>query len=99
MPRLPENMCKRPGRRAYYFRRRIAGGKKRKEQWVSLGTDFEEACRRLRQLQAGDALPRSQVTVKLAAKRWLQHYIATTRQLKGRITTASRAAPTAGPAG
>ena len=39
MPKLPENMCRRRGRRAYYFRRRIEG----KDRWVSLGANFEEA--------------------------------------------------------
>ncbi len=86
MPQLPENMCRRPGRRAYYFRSRIDG----KDRWVSLGVDFEEACRELRRLQAGNAAPRSNLTVKLAAERWLVQYVAISRQPKGQITTRSR---------
>jgi integrase len=86
MPKLPENMCRRAGRKAYYFRSRING----KDRWASLGTDYEEACRKLRQLQAGDAVPRSELTVKLAAERWLQQYVATSRQPKGQVTTKSR---------
>ena len=86
MPKLPENMCRRPGRKAYYFRSLIDG----KDRWVSLGDDFEEACRQLRKLQAGDAVPRTDLTVKLAAERWLQQYIATSRQPKGQVTTKSR---------
>ena len=86
MPKLPENMCRRPGRRAFYFRGRIDG----KDRWVSLGTDFEEACRKLRELQSGDAVPRKALTVKLAAERWLDQYVATSRQSKGQLTAASR---------
>ena len=86
MPKLPENMCRRPGRKTYYVRGRVDG----KDRWVSLGSDFEEACRKLRQLPAGDAVPRSELTVKLAAERWLQQYVATSRQPKGQVTTRSR---------
>lgn len=86
MPKLPENMCRRSGRKAYYFRARVEG----KDRWVSLGTDYEEACHRLRQLQAGDTVPRSELTVKLAAERWLQQYVATSRQPSGQVTTKSR---------
>jgi len=86
MPKLRENMCRRPGRKAYYFRGRIDG----KDRWISLGQNFEEACRRLRQLQAGDGVPRSELTVKLAAERWLKQYIATQRQPKGQVQTKSR---------
>ncbi len=86
MPKLPENMCRRPGRKAYYFRSLIDG----KDRWVSLGDDFEEACRELRKLQAGNAVPRTDLTVKLAAERWLQQYIATSRRPKGQVTTKSR---------
>jgi integrase len=86
MPKLPENMCRRPGRNAYYFRGRVGG----KDRWVSLGTDLEEACRKLRQLQAGEAVPRRALTVRLAAERWLEQYVATSRQPKGQVTTRSR---------
>ena len=78
MPKLPENMCRRPGRKAYYFRALVDG----KDRWVSLGSDYEEACRQLRQLQAGGVVPRSDLTVKLAAERWLLQYVATSRQPK-----------------
>jgi len=86
MPRLPENMMRRGGRRAYYFRKRVEG----KDKWISLGTDFEAACRRLRQLQGGEGLPRTDLTVKLAAERWLQQYVATAREPKGQLITRSR---------
>lgn len=86
MPKLPENMCRRPGRKAYYFRRQVNG----KDRWVSLGTDFDEACHKLRQLQAGDAVPRNALTVKIAAERWLQQYVATSRQPKCQVTTRTR---------
>jgi integrase len=86
MPKLPENMCRRPGRKAYYFRALVDG----KDRWVSLGSDYEEACRQLRQLQAGGVVPRSDLTVKLAAERWLLQYVATSRQPKDQVTTKSR---------
>ena len=35
-------------------------------------------------------MPRSELTVKLAAERWLQQYVATSRQPSGQVTTKSR---------
>jgi integrase len=41
-------------------------------------------------MQSGDAMPRSELTVKLAAERWLTQYVATQRQPKGQVQTRSR---------
>jgi integrase len=86
LPRLPENMCRRKGRKAYYFRRRMEG----KDRWVSLGTNYEEACRKLRRLQGGEHLAAGELTVKIAAERWRVQYVATTRQEKGQVLTKTR---------
>jgi integrase len=78
MPKLPRNMIKRSDRPGYWFRR-MEGGKVR---WQSLGTDYDDACRQLRELKRTDT-PIVHVTVSEAAKRWLASYVATSRNEKG----------------
>lgn len=73
MPKLPKFLIKRG--RSYYFRRTING----REARISLGTDYEEACRRLRSLKREDALPSVSVTLGDAARRWLSGYVPTVR--------------------
>src|SRR5262245_471318 len=81
MPKLPRNMVKRKGRPGFYFRRKRYGH----TTWVALGTDYQDACRRLRSLKTGELkTPRVDLTVGEAAKKWLASYIATTRNEKGR---------------
>lgn len=86
MPKLPRNMIKRKGRGGYYFRKRFAG----RDVWIALGTDFSEAKEKLKKLRNDDHVPRSDVTVADAAKRWLQQYIATARNEKQQETAAAR---------
>lgn len=86
MPKLPRNMIKRKERGGYYFRKRFAG----RDVWVALGTDFSEAKEQLKKLRNEDRLPRSDVTVVDAARRWLQQYIATARNEKQQVMAASR---------
>ena len=73
MPKLPSGMFKRKGR-GYYTRRWVDG----KDRWVSLGTDYDEACSKLRQVSSRE-VPPLQVSVKDAAKQWLESYVATNR--------------------
>src|SRR5262245_19000460 len=80
MPKLPRNMVKRKGRPGFYFRKKRHGH----TTWVSLGTDYQEACRRLRSLKTGEQkTPRVGLAVEHAAKQWLESYIATTRNKDG----------------
>lgn len=79
MPKLPTNMIRRKDRPGYWFRG-LLGGKVRQ---VSLGTDYQDACRRLRSLKS-DGLPRADLTVGVAAERWLDLYVKTNRVPSGR---------------
>lgn len=72
MPRLPSNMIKRG--RVFYFRQ-LVGGRDRR---ISLGTDYDEARRRLRSLKR-DGVPQASGTVDDAARRWLSSYVPTVR--------------------
>jgi integrase len=60
--------------RGYYTRRWVDG----KDRWISLGSDYEKACEKLREA-SGREVPPLQVSVKDAAKRWLESYVATNR--------------------
>jgi len=73
MPKMPRNMFKRG--RTYYFRQMVDG--KRKKQ--SLGTDYEEACRRLRSLKREGASLLPSVSVEDAARRWLSSHVPNVR--------------------
>jgi integrase len=75
VPKLPRNMVRRKGRPGFHFRRRRHG----RTTWIALGSDYEEACRRLRSLKTEEEKPRVELTVRDAAERWLESYIATTR--------------------
>lgn len=88
MPKLPRNMVRRKDRPGYYFRRKSRG----KVVWLALGTDYEDACRRLRSLKRGEeGTPVSVLTVREAAERWLATYIASARNEKGQHLAARRA--------
>jgi integrase len=64
--------------RSYYLRIRENYG----DRWVSLGSDYEKACQRFREVKTGKA-PVNRLTVEKAAERWLETYIPTKRSGKG----------------
>ncbi len=84
MAKLPRGMFKRKGR-GYYTRRWVRG----KDRWISLGTDFDEACRKLREASKSE-VPVVRLTVRDAAEKWLQMYVATTRSAKQQRMAAQR---------
>jgi integrase len=77
-------MFKRDGR-GYYTRRRVGG----KDRWISLGADFDAASRKLRELDQRDR-PMVQISVREAAKRWLDSYIATNRNAESQSNAVQR---------
>ena len=83
MPRLPRGMVRK--RNAYYLR----SYKKGQETWSPLGSEFELACAKLRQLREQPILP-SRGTVAQLAERWLTAYVATARNEKGQRITRQR---------
>jgi len=83
MPRLPSNMIKRG--RVFYFRQLVDGADKR----ISLGSDYEQACRRLRSLKR-DGVPLASGTVLDAARRWLSTYVPTVRGERDQRLAAQR---------
>ena len=60
-----------------------------RDRWVALGTDFDVASQKLRKLDCRD-LPRVQMTMQQAAKKWLESYIATKRRPKDQRTAEQR---------
>ena len=84
MPKLPKGMFQRG--RSYYVRLRVDG----KDVWRSLGTDYSEAGRKLRQLRSGAMPLNGRLAVVEAAGRWLESYIATSRNEKGLSQAAAR---------
>lgn len=85
MPKLPRNMVRRKGKKGYYFRQVIAG----RVVVRSLGSDYEEACRRLRSLKRED-VPLPSATVAEAARRWLSVYVPTARGERDQRLAAQR---------
>jgi integrase len=73
MPKLPKNMVRRGS--AFYLRQVINGRPVR----VSLGTDYEEARRRLRSLKTS-GVSETTLTVAQGAERWLKSHVATSRR-------------------
>lgn len=95
MPKLPTNMVRRPGRRGYYYRKKTAG----KITWIALGTHYNEALHRLREIQGQtNQVPRSEMTVTDAAKRWVATYLPTARSPKQQKIAAVRCERYLGPA-
>jgi integrase len=70
-------MLRRKDRPGYWFRGLIDG----RIRQVSLGTDYTEALRRLRSLKT-DGPPKSEITLREAAKQWLASYVPTARSGK-----------------
>jgi len=85
VPKLPTNMIRRNDRPGYWFRGVLQG----KLRQISLGTDYSEACRRLRSLKS-DGLPRADLTVSVAAERWLEMYVRARRNTMGYRDVRSR---------
>jgi integrase len=75
VPKLPRNMIRRKGKPGYYFRQKVAG----RVVVRTLGSDYEQACKRLRSLKLDD-IPLESSTVSVAARRWLSVYVATERR-------------------
>jgi len=76
MPRLPKGMVRK--RHAFYLRTYTKGD----ETWTPLGSDYEVACARLKQLRERPIVP-NRGTVSQVADRWLSAYVATARNEKG----------------
>src|SRR6266487_3330760 len=77
MPKPLKNLVRRAGRPGWYFRKMFAG----RVTWIALGKDHEDACRKVRSLKT-DGPPKPKVTVRGAALRWLECYIAVHRGLR-----------------
>ena len=87
MPKLPKGMFRRKGRPGWYMRLFRGGG----ERWVSLGADFAKACDNARALGAGLTIsPNMAGSVSAACGRWLESYIATSRNERGQKLAAQR---------
>jgi len=82
MPKLPRNMVKIG--RSFYFRRMVNGRVVKR----SLGMDYQEAVNRLRSLK--NDVPVARISVEEAASQWLEGYIATVREPRGRKLAAQR---------
>lgn len=85
MPRLLKGMFKRG--KSFYVRHRD----NYRDRWVSLGSDYEEACRKLREVRRGKA-PVGQKRVEDAVDGWLESYVPTARNEKGVRLARQRAA-------
>ena len=83
MPRLPNGMFKRESR----FDTRVRKGYR--DRWVSLGADYDEACRKLRELHS-NPISLSRMTVTEAAKKWVEQYVKQSRTAYGQKQTQSR---------
>src|SRR5437773_3926631 len=86
VPQLPKNMMRRKGRPGYWYQKRIGT----KKVCRFLGTEYNEALTRLKQLQ-GSKVSLIELTVSAAVKRWLASYIETSRNEKGRVLAKVRA--------
>src|SRR2546428_3685874 len=71
---------------SYYIRLRENGG----DRWVSLGPDYDVACRRVRKIRRGN-IPGNRITVEEAAGKWLEGYVPTARNEKGVKLASQRA--------
>ena len=76
MPKLLKGMFRRGS--SFYVRLR----ENYRDRWVSLGADYEEACRRLREMRRGKA-PVGKRRVEDAVDGWLKGYVPTARNAKG----------------
>jgi integrase len=74
-------------RRGRSWYTRVHGGGQ--DRWISLGADYEQACRRLREIR-GDESRQAPITVAEAATRWLEIYVRTARNPKNQQITRQR---------
>jgi|SRR5438067_4209288 len=88
MPKLPRNMVRRSGRPGYYFRRKSHG----RVTWIALGSDYEDACRRLRSLKSQQQPSARSQTVRDIAREWLTTYVPAARNAKGAALAGRRVA-------
>ena len=84
MPRMPRGIIKREGR-GYYLRKRING----KPRWISLGTDPDEAKRKLVEGRVS-VTATVRATVAQVADRWLRERIQVTRAEESAIKARTR---------
>lgn len=84
MPKLPKGMFKRG--ESYYTRLRKGG----RDVWRSLGSDYREACRLLREAQGGRSVTVDRTTVSQAAQKWLDLYVKGRRNEKGLTLATTR---------
>src|SRR5881296_419043 len=84
MPRLPKGMVRK--RNAYYLR----SYKKGEDIWTPLGSEYDVACARLKQLREQPVLP-SRGTVSQVVDQWLTAYVATARAEKSARLARQRA--------
>src|SRR5262245_14550677 len=80
VPRLPKGMFQRPNRSGYYVRVSVGRGKRR---WVSLGSDLEEAKRKLRKIRNRGLLTATRMTIGQLAQMWLDEVVKVRRSDKG----------------
>jgi len=83
MPKPPRGLFKNGP--SWYVR--LRDGKR--DKWVCLGRDYQDACRRLREIRTKD-IPRTRLTVSDASKKWLESYVQTARNEKGRVLAKAR---------
>lgn len=76
MPRLMKGMFRRKSSNSFYVRFRENG----RDRWLSLGSDYEEACRRLRKIRSEGETPAVRITVRQAADQFYESYIRTRRR-------------------
>src|SRR5688572_27933493 len=72
---MPKNMIRRRGKKGFWFKKVVAG----RPLVRYLGSDYQEALRRLRSLKVED-VPPTQVTIRDAAFRWIESYVKTVRR-------------------
>lgn len=77
MPKLPKGMFQRGTR--YYTRLRARG----RDVWRSLGPNYREACRLLREVRGERRVTVDRTTVSQAAQSWLDVYVKAKRNAKG----------------
>jgi integrase len=87
MPKLPKGMFRRTPGGSFYLRIHRGG----RDRWKSLGSDFRKAVRLAEEYRSGASnVLAGPVTVGQAATRWLETFIQTRRNEKGRKLTEGR---------
>jgi hypothetical protein len=88
MPKLPKGMFLRG--KSFYFRRQQDG----RDCWISLGQDYQQACRELRRTRVGGKRLTVRTTVSQAAELWLDSYVRTARNEKNSASPGAGFKPT-----